>query len=824
MIEVYNIKSSFFIVIVVGVLGRLSSDFGLQFGEYTIFQHETQIFPRLKSNGAFNSQGYFDLDNMFTGGVSDDYHLQFSVRLPSGMPSSVRLASPSNQQESLGLSYYIYAYVTSASAVEEMLGKQQPDFLHWTRLTSGKKVSKVFLSFSKLFANDPAKQTHNPTKVEASKASFLSLSESNMHVTAVLDKPCYQYSDLISINMRIDNPNRTKINSIKVNVKQLVTIKVGNDPKNVIKTCLGRYVFSSNKEMLSQSSMNHFNIHSSLDYVAVFSDTLKIKPSIDPLNYLYQLALEPRGPKSEQGPSVLAPSTSFEGNAWPLGGGLDRIRVMKVEYYMNIHVDIPWSKDVVLKVPFKMVNYNNTDSHFATLPNLTETLNAPIFNPIVPLQRSNSRNESAVLDDLRELRPVPSELMNFQQVKSNQSGSPIFEDRKVETDSKMNPSIVDNPMIVISPESALKEDVIQAKSIFNQLRVKLSEEQHLVLQNVLDSHSLLLRFDHRRQVLVKEFLNALEEINTIWIPHMSQKISILNLVKSFENLAMFDPISDGTSSLTHHKKPSDSIVATSLVKSIVGRLGMFHSQLATFHSPHSVQESKLEDLNNLVDDLELMLARSLNGLSSRFDDAGNRITAESIQHLLTRMQAKSIGLLSVIPLYDKFDEELFRLKSKIACFGMLEDSTDHSGSQISTWGTGFDAMMENLAVQFESITSFMANPSITGSSLVTLFSAYVTTLIDLLNMVPTLSDTAGVAFFWQWQFLHAVVDAYYCDGQENSFILPDRKALMWSLAIRAHIPPQWDVINTIDSQKHDKLQLIGNRVIISMQQLVDAKY
>lgn len=796
----------------------MSSDFGLQFGEYTVFQHETQVFPRLKTNGAVNSQGYFDLDNLFINNLPDDYHLQFSLKFPSGMPSSIQLASPMSHQESWGMSYYVYAYVTQAATVEELLGKQPTDHMFWTKLVSGKKSSKVFLSFSKLLVSDPAKLTSLPASVEAYKTGFLS-DEPSLKASAKLDKPAYQYGDVIGVNVKIDNPSRTKISGLRVNIKQLVTIKIGGDPKNVIKTCIGRYSFSNNREeMLSFENSFHHTI-SSLKDVATFSDTLKIRPHIDPMRYLYQLALESKLPRSEQGSPVLAPSCSFEGGSWPLGGGLDRLKVFSVEYYLNVHVVIPWSKNLILKIPFKLVNTAGQ----SPFPTMQETLNAPIFANLAEVTLDSSR--ASVMDDLKDLRPVPSNLMTLEAntaaispVSSTPSTvSPKFEDKVVI--SLRKPSKPVEAPRTVAPTSTLKADLTLAKKSLIDLRRKLADEQHMVLQTLLDANSLILRFDPRRVVLIKEFLGTTEEILTTWLPQMSQKASALGLVKSLQDLSLFDPIAGETTQQQQQANGTDeeNVVARCLVQSIVGRLGLFHSQLVQFQSPRSVQEAKLEALNNVIDDLELMLTRFSNGLEGKFDDAGRRISVESIRELIVRIQKKLLDLVSVIPFYDAFDQELLRVKSKITAYGLVEEH--RPAVVVDTWTDDFDGHMEQLAGQFEAISTLMTSSDLSGTKLMTTFTAYVDALIGFIQAVPTSSDLAGVAIFWQWQYLHAIIDAYYCGGAEHSLLLPDRQTVNWCHRVKVLIPPQWDLL----SAESNRLHLVGTRVIAAMQQLVDQK-
>lgn len=807
-----------------------------------MFQHETQIFPRLRSNGAVNSQGYFDLDNMFINGLPDDYHLQFSLKLPSGMPQSIQLASPNQQQESWGLSYFVYAYVTSASSVEDMLGKQPPDHMFWNKLDAGKKSSKVFLSFAKQYINDPARLTQNPSMGEAKKSSFLSSNEPNMRVVASLDKPAYQYGDIIAVDVKISNPRRTKINGIKINVKQLVTMKVGGDPKNVIKTCIGRYTFSNNREdMISMDSGYHHSL-SSLKDVEMFSDTLKIRPHIDPMRYLYQLALEAKLPRSEQGTPVLASSMEFDGEAWPLGGGLDRVRTFSIEYYVNVHIDIPWAKDLIIKLPFKFVNLGSTTGNEMTLPSLNDALNAPIFNNLIPSRSGRESRSGTIIDELRDLQPMPSNLIKFvdnaSSAASSTTVSPTFDDRVVMAAERQpvakasRSPRAQEPPVGTSLGITFKEDLAQAKASLVQLRMKLAEEQQLVLNSALDAHSLLLRFDPRRHVLVKEFLAVLEEVIINWLPQMSQRVSALSLVKSMENLALFDPMASPTSDASSSPAlpalgpGEDHVAASGLVQNIVGRLGMFHSQLVLFQSPRSVQESKLEALNAVVDDVELMLTRVHNGICGRFDDAGQRITPDAARELISRIQKKALNLVSVIPLYDSFDEELLRLRSKIAFFGLLEDSDSSAPAMVEAWGENFDAITERLAGLFEDISALMGRGmDLSGAKLSAAFTEYTAQLIDLLQNVPSLSDRVGVAVFWQWHYLHAIVDTYYTGGMEHSLILPERRSLNWAHRIRQLIPPQWDLVSgAAEQQGSARIQIIGTRVITAMQQLVDTKY
>lgn len=802
-------------MIVTGVLARLSSDFGLQFGEYTVFQHETQIFPRTKLDGAVNSQGYFDLDNMFVNGLPDDYHLQFALRLPSGMPPSVQLASPMNQQETWGLSYYVYAYVTAKSAVKEMLGQQPTGHMYWAKLKGGRKSSKVFLSFSKLRVADREKLTGHPSTGTAYKYPFLSPSaEASLTATASLDKPAYQYGDVIEVNFKLANPKRIKVSGIKISVKQLVTIKIGGDPKNIIKTSIGRYSFSNNREELMSLETGYHQTIASLKDAEAFSDKFKIRPHIDPLRYLYQLALEAKLPRSEQGTPILAPNSAFDGEQWALGGGLDRVRMFNIEYYINVHVDIPWSKDLIIKLPFRFVNLGGA----SMAPAPTDALSAPIFANFggsVVYEHS----QSGVLEELKDLRPVPGNLINFVDVANSSDGSPTFSDDRVVEAAKPQPKsmrrVPDSSMAVGSGMS-LKDDVQQAKVFLLQLRTKLGEEQQLVLQNLLDSNSMLLRFDPRRHVLIKEFLAVLDEVVMIWLPQMSQKVSALGLIKGFGDLSLFDPVESSESTAAAHDS-EDNVSARCLVQNIVGRLGMFHSQLVQYQAPRSIQETKLEALNSVVDDVELVLTKLSNGLHGKLDDSGRRITPEVARELITRIQRKALDLVSVIPFYDKFDEELLRLQSKITSYGMVDHSSDTPPCIVTAWGEGFDVVMEQMAQLFENISSLMVDPALSGSRVASLFSAYVDSIIDLLQNAPTLSDRVGVAVFWQWQYLYAIVDTYYYGGPEHRLILSDRQRIKWTHRIRSLIPPQWELL-AADS---NKLHLVGNRVIAAMQQLVD---
>ena len=812
-------------MIVVGVLARLSSDFGLQFGEYTVFQHETQLYPRLKSNGAVNSQGYFDLDNMFINGLPDDYHLQFSLKLPSGVPPSIQLASPASNPETWGLAYYVYTYVTPASAVEEMLGKQPANHMYWSKLPIGKKTSKVFLSFSKLNINDPLKLTNFPTKVEAVKTSFLS-DEPSLHTSATLDKPAYQYGDTIGIHVKINNPKRIKISGIRVNVKQLVAIKVGGDPKNVIKTCIGRFSFSHDRDELLALDHGFHQTVGSLRDVEMFSETLKVKPYLDPMRYLYQLALESRIPKSEQSSPILAPTMTFDGCSWPLGGGLDRLKILSVDYYINVHLVIPWSNNLIVKLPFKLVNTAGQIVDYQ-LNHMSESLNAPIFAasnsalPRIPEPYQGHENENDnIMEDLKDLRPAPPTRNLLHLIGddlSSVSVSPTFDDK---ISAALMKQVKQKPTRQYPTVCSLKDDVLQAKNSLLQLREQLSDEQRLVLNNGLDANSLIIRFDPRRLVLVKEFLLVLEEVVMVWLPQISQKAGALSSVKSFENLTLFDPLESNTRKAAESIENDDeNITARCLVQNVVGRLGMFHSQLVHFLAPKSVQEAKLESLNNLVDDVELMLSKLNNGLHGKLDDAGRRMSPELIRELILRIQRKSLDLVTAIPFYDRFEEELFRLKSKLACFGYLEEG-ELATNLVQEWSPEFDTIAVQLAVKFEALGALMASSSVSGTALSVLFADYIDSVIKIIMAIPSLLDRAGISVFWHWQYLFTIIDVYYCDGCENTMILPEfRQNINWSHRIKSLIPTQWDLL----SADFNRLQLVGNRVIVAMQQLVDAK-
>lgn len=818
------------VVVVIGVLGRLASDFGLQFGEYTVFQQETQIFPRLNTSSAFSSQGYFDFDNTFINGLPDDYHLQFVLKLPAGMPPSIQLATPSaNQPEVWGLSYYLFAYVTSGSAVESMLSDQMEGHLFWDKLRSGKRQSKTFLSFSKILIHDRERLTDSPSYGEATKTSFLS-SEPCLWASAQLDQPAYRYGDAMNVRVNITNPKRIKISGIRINVKQLLSIKIGGDPKSVIKSCIARYSFSNNRDEIYQNEDGYHNRLSSLKDVETFCDNLKIRPHIDPLRFIYQLALTTTLPRSEQSPPILAANINFNGEQWALGGGLERIRLLSVEYYMNVHVVIPWGTNLIIKLPFRMVNLD--DGGRPSIPRPIDSLDSPIFTIPPPPQNTNraTRPKQNVFEQIKDLRPVPNNLIVLGEEQKSPSLSPIFEDRvesnnstpKTQSNhSQRSPKGNVEIPYGISSASSLKDDVLQARSLLSQLRTKLSSEQRIMLKNPLDSKSMSLHFDQRREVLVKEFLAIMEEVLVIWIPRLSKEVTTLRLIKSTGDLALFDPIDEGISGLSIEDSAQEHITARCLVQNFCGRLGMFHSQLAQFQSPKTLQEENMEFLNTVIDDLDLVLARLSLGLSGKVDDAGHQVSVDSIRDLLTRIQKKSLALIDVIPFYFKFDEELRRLQNNISEYSWI-DGTNSNKRLVSNWGLDFDDVIGKMASQFEGLSSYVVSTIASGATLLEKFREYIDTLIVLHAQVPTLSDRMGVIVFWQWHYLHTVVDTYYNGGTESPLLLADRNKLAWNVRILSLIPAQWDAING-KGDPSNRLILVGNRVIAAMQQLVDTK-
>ncbi len=241
-------------------------DFGINFVEQVVLQAESQIYPRLISDGDAlhprqnSASALFDF-NTFPSAATlpDQYHIPFLIRLPPGLPSSFfmkgyeSMGASATRANAWGLTYYAYAYVISldapkgavhhepakddvgvgwngpsAAAAGPQTRPRPPifDVEAGSKLFGGRRdlrQHKVFLSFSKTTVGSYARIARSigvPPTDSSKRSAFLGLREP-LHLTASLDRVAYYAGEPIGIHVKMRNLGQQEVPGLRITIKQV---------------------------------------------------------------------------------------------------------------------------------------------------------------------------------------------------------------------------------------------------------------------------------------------------------------------------------------------------------------------------------------------------------------------------------------------------------------------------------------------------------------------------------------------------------------------------------------------------------------------------
>lgn len=361
----------------VGVMARLLCDYGLQFSEHFAYQHEVSLYQG--DGGACAGSNVIGIvaEGGFLGEaiLPDALHRGFRIRLPKSLPPSVIFVSSSQPQSGLlsatgplvesapwGLTWYVYAYVSQPSS------KTDWSFPHdsATYITSNttasttapsgrRKTSKVFLSFTRSLRADPQWLLDNCAKApSAAKVSKTLLSTKSIALDAALERPFYYMHDQMAIHIRLNNPKAANISGLRVTLKQLITFKHGSEARQCIKVPLGCWEFTrvdSNGKFIGDGVGTTIgDLH--LKEFPFLIDTIKIP--LRPNGALINAAIESRLPRSGLRDLLLTPSFAQNYDESLGGYQYSAMRTFSISYYLNVHVVIPWTTNLIAKLPFHL--------------------------------------------------------------------------------------------------------------------------------------------------------------------------------------------------------------------------------------------------------------------------------------------------------------------------------------------------------------------------------------------------------------------------------------------------------------------------------------
>lgn len=330
--------------VVVGVMARLLCDHGLQFSEHFIYQKETTVYP---PPAAVSCPEIHLVESLLGDAVlPDEYHRGFKINLPAALPPSCIFLSPDTAMgpgitgdSPWGLTYYLYAYLNT-----------QPHH---------RKSSKVFLSFTRALPSEPSKLVSQaPPAASVSKNSTRLLGSNKISLHAALDRSFFYTDEMMAVHVKIDNPRAINYTGIRITLKQLITTRALNQSKQIIKVPLAAYEYSSvdaNGKFQKKSYASVGDL-SPKDFPFII-DTIRINLKLQ--QGIQHVAVESLLPRNSITSLRLCPSfqQTYEMQDNPL-------KYFAVEYYMNVHVIMPWGTNLIAKLPFIVASRGVPDSEF----------------------------------------------------------------------------------------------------------------------------------------------------------------------------------------------------------------------------------------------------------------------------------------------------------------------------------------------------------------------------------------------------------------------------------------------------------------------------
>jgi hypothetical protein len=527
--------------VVVGVMARLLCDHGLQFSEHFVYQRETCIYPEAASVTCDEIQLVKGV--LGDAVLPDEFHRGFRLRLPAALPPSCILLSPDTSMgpgltgdSPWGLTYYLYAYLST-----------QP--LH-------RKSSKVFLSFTRAIPSNPSALVREtaPPAVSVSKSSNRLLvpgSGKPLSLHAALDRSFFYTDEQMAVHLRLENPRAVNFTGIRITLKQTITMRALNHGRQVIKVPLAAYEFKSiDANGKLQRSRQQATSNCTLKDFPFIIDTLRIH--LRPGPELQHVAVESRLPRNTIKSLLLCPSfaQTYEMQDNPL-------KYFAIEYYMNVHVILPWGTNLIAKLPFTVASRGIDESSLAMETTCISTT-----------------NDTAIRDNLTtfEVRDSSEDL--------SQHHHPLENTLERETPTIKTWTPCDFKIVKCDMERALK--------LLETGRAKLESHDSLLT-------STGSAFAQMRRTWVREFADAAKEVST----HL---FSLEGLITQIIQTTTTAPQSDKLRQYT-------SGLAVAFVQCILDRLIPLFMRFLKCHDRED-QAGVLEDaLNQSLDTCELVLMK-----------------------------------------------------------------------------------------------------------------------------------------------------------------------------------------------------------------------
>lgn len=777
-------------VVVVGVLARLVCDFGLQYTEHALYQLETRIFPPTSGEMSSDRRGgvIFDRTSRFVTSLPDEWHLPLLIRLPTGLPPSVMMRGAGGVGAGInwGLTWYVFAYVASEQAVNNTLVRHGVGGA-WPRLRIGRRHSKVFLSFGKTTLMDASTLLNLtqtlPAPAGTSRRRTLLGGSSPLLLEAHLDRPIYRVGDPINVAIKLRNNGRHRVSGLRITVKQLISVKYGNEPKHLVKTTIREY------DVADFSARNQ----SSYDTIfTVSTATDALRPSG------YQLAMECQLPRRDDTPPTLSASSIFLGLHWSRSEscafGIDRLRLFSVEYYINVHAVIPWASNVIVKLPFRLASSNSSNSHDSSP--LSDALHPPL-----PLQYPPE--------------PVKGNLISFdlEQEHEHEHGINPGDDFELEEEGAAasyggkGETLMPPVEAHAHEEVTWLEDVRLARETLDAGLADIRDAHYNVMESPLDRRSLALQYSSRRREMNRRLVEHINAMVTHDLPRLKSSMELAER--------------GGSGSRALKRFFAAQATASRLVA-----LALVHAPLVSLsHALRQQREERLEVCSRIVDDFELFLARA------------QRAAADAV-NVLERISDQLLLLVSDIvadcPTIERSLQCLYGtlLSLKFASMASRrfggedgdDDLEDYPAEEVETElepEDNRDALLAAMAAQFQQLYSFVAEDGEPCGFVhfSRQFVEYIARLQVLLASDLPRKSLCIVAYF-HWRFLFAIAECYYLGSVGSTagrlLFLDIRDGLRWSRTeVEQHIPARF----LLSIKPDEEIKETAAQIVAVMQRL-----
>lgn len=809
IVRVNNERMSKEKVVVIGVLARVICDFGLQYTEHVLYQAEAQLYPRLDNSLQARPDavgGIFDFETRFVMALPDEFHIPLLVKLPKGLPPSVHLRS-SGLATHWGVTWYIFAYATNEKAASSTLLRHGIEGA-WPRMRLGRRHSKVFLSFSKttVASIERISRSLPASTGVAKRRGFLSTS-APLILEASLDKTAYYSGEPIVVKLFIRNDGKQRVNGVRITLKQLVTIKYANDPKQTIKSTIAQYE-GHEQEVRDATSFEanvvvdtKFNSHAAIGH---------------------HVALETVLPQTPESPKLLAASTLFGGYTFSGGHafGVEKLRVFGIEYYINVHAIIPWANNVIVKLPFQLVSNGGVEHNFevppptfSSLRDSSPSLATSSYRPPHPLgfeeKSLNGRQQS-----LTRATPLHANLISFD-LYADDDQEPM-DNILDQTDDCDGDRYSTNVLAPVSSTNSgnngkysaptdkvpFETDLATARLVLESSRSAINGLHTGILKDKLDRRSRSLQCLDRRTELNVEFV---EQLNRIIIGDLAELESSLALAKKGDSLkcAAFQ-------GYAFH----------------LGSLGQLHTKLVSLSFDKELVEEHLEAFSQILDDFDLLLSKAVR---RAFDEATK---------VLDRMRLHLSKLVEDLAGYHKIERSLKRLlrsiilrrwaNYKATTDESLFDSSDNESSDEDSVN-GFpchrlndaEEQLAAMANQFQRLYDSCTDGEASDDYEITpiLLSGYCKS-VRLLLLTELEPCALSLVAFFNWRFLFTACEQHYLGtyrGTSGLLFNSLRDVIRWSGEIERRIPARFLLQN---ASKDDTLEDDANQVVQAMQSLL----